>query len=180
MDAIDVKIINLLLEDGRMPAAEIARRVGEGVSERVVRYRIQRLIDQGIIKVTAIVRPQAFGYTTFADVWLEVESDHIMEVARTLATYPNVTYVASAIGETDVSIQIVARSTDEIYRFVTEVVRRIPGVRKSTTSIVPLVLKDVYEWRVPAETLTTLADSRAPSAQKPASRHHPLPIRGRK
>lgn len=153
MDAIDLKIINLLLEDGRMPAAEIARKVGGDVSERVVRYRIQRLIDQGIIQITAIVRPQAFGYTTFADVWLEVESDRIMEVARTLASYPNVTYVASAIGETDVSIQVVARSTDEVYRFVTEVVRRIPGVRKSTTSIVPLVLKDVYEWRVPEEAL---------------------------
>ncbi len=153
MDAIDLKIINLLLEDGRMPAAEIARRLGNGISERVVRYRIQRLIERGVIQITAIVRPQAFGYTIFADVWLQVESDHIMEVARTLATYPNVTYVASAIGETDVSIQVVARSTDEVYRFVTEVVRRIPGVRKSTTSIVPLVLKDVYQWRVPEDAL---------------------------
>ncbi len=153
MDAIDLKIINLLLEDGRMPAAEIARRLGNGISERVVRYRIQRLIERGVIQITAIVRPQALGYTIFADVWLEVDSDRIMEVATTLAGYPNVTYVASAIGETDVSIQVVARSTNEVYRFVTEVVRRIPGVRKSTTSIVPLVLKDVYEWRVPEDAL---------------------------
>ncbi len=157
MDAVDLKIINLLLEDGRMPAAEIARRVGNGVSERVVRYRIRRLVEQGVIQVTAIVRPQAFGYTIFADVWLQVDSDRIMEVAQTLATYPNVTYVASAIGETDVSIQVVARSTDEVYRFVTEVVRRIPGVRKSTTSIVPMVLKDVYQWRVPEDALETNA-----------------------
>ncbi|MEJ5240501.1 MAG: Lrp/AsnC family transcriptional regulator [Anaerolineales bacterium] len=157
MDAVDLKIINLLLEDGRMPAAEIARRVGNGVSERVVRYRIRRLVEQGVIQVTAIVRPQAFGYTIFADVWLQVDSDRIMEVAQTLATYPNVTYVASAIGETDVSIQVVARSTDEVYRFVTEVVRRIPGVRKSTTSIVPMVLKDVYQWRVPEDALETKA-----------------------
>lgn len=153
MDAIDLKIINLLVEDGRMPAAEIARRLGNGISERVVRYRIQRLIERGVIQITAIVRPQAFGYTTFADVWLEVDSDRIMEVATILAGYPNVTYVASAIGETDVSIQVVARSTNEVYRFVTEVVRRIPGVRKSTTSIVPLVLKDVYQWRVPEDAL---------------------------
>lgn len=153
MDAIDLKIINLLLEDGRMPAAEIARRLGNGISERVVRYRIQRLIERGVIQITAIVRPQAFGYTIFADVWLEVDSDRIMEVATTLAGYPNVTYVASAIGETDVSIQVVARSTNEVYHFVTEVVRRIPGVRKSTTSIVPLVLKDVYQWRVPEDAL---------------------------
>ncbi len=139
-----------------MPAAEIARRIGEGVSERVVRYRIQRLINKGVIQLTAVVRPQALGYNIFADVWLEVESDHIMEVARTLAKYPNVTYVASAIGEADVSIQIVAHNTDEVYRFVTEVVRRIPGVRKTTTSIVPMILKDIYQWRIPEETADRL------------------------
>jgi Lrp/AsnC family transcriptional regulator for asnA, asnC and gidA len=82
-----------------------------------------------------------------------VDSDHILEVANTLAKYPNVTYVAIAIGEADVSIQVVARSTDEVYRFVTEVVRRIPGVRKTTTSIVPLILKDIYQWRVPEDAL---------------------------
>ena len=32
---------------------------------------------------------------------------------------------------------------------MTEVIRKVPGVRKTVTSIVPLVLKDVYQWRVP-------------------------------
>jgi DNA-binding Lrp family transcriptional regulator len=58
--------------------------------------------------------------------------------------------VACAIGETDVSAQVVAHDTGEIYRFVTEVIGRLPGVRKTTTSIVPLVIKDVYQWRIPS------------------------------
>lgn len=152
IDKIDLKIVNLLLEDGRMPASEIARRIGVA-SERVVRYRIQRMVDEGVIQISAVVKPQAFGLNTIADVWLEVDSDRILEVARTLTTYPNVTYVACSIGETDVSIQVVAHDTAEIYRFVTEVVRRIPGVRKSTTSIVPIILKDVYQWRVPEDAI---------------------------
>ncbi len=152
IDKIDLKIVNLLLEDGRMPASEIARRIGVA-SERVVRYRIQRMVDEGIIQISAVVKPQAFGLNTVADVWLEVDSDHILDVAQTLATYPNVTYVACSIGETDVSIQVVAHDTAEIYRFVTEVVRKIPGVRKSTTSIVPIILKDVYQWRVPEDAI---------------------------
>jgi DNA-binding Lrp family transcriptional regulator len=57
--------------------------------------------------------------------------------------------VACSIGETDVSIQVQARDTAEVYRFITEVIGKIPGVRKTTTSIVPLVLKDVYQWRIP-------------------------------
>ena len=75
--------------------------------------------------------------------------DRIIEVARKLAEYDNVSYVACGIGESDVSIQIVAKDTAEIYQFVTETVRKVPGVRKTTTSIVPLIIKDVYHWRVP-------------------------------
>ena len=130
------------------PPRKLSRRIGD-ISERAVRYRIDRMIDEGVIRVSAVAKPQAFGLTTIADVWLEVESDRILEVARKLADFDNVSYVACGIGESDVSIQIVAKDTAEIYQFVTEVVRKVPGVRKTTTSIVPLILKDVYQWRVP-------------------------------
>lgn len=148
IDEKDVKIVNLLLEDGRMTASDIARTLGN-ISERAVRYRIERMVEEGVIRVSAIVSPQAFGLTTYADVWMEVESDKILEVANKMAEFQNVSYVACSIGETDVSIQIVAKDTAEVYRFVTEVVRKVPGVRKTTTSIVPIILKDVYQWRVP-------------------------------
>lgn len=155
-DKYDVKIVNLLLEDGRMPASEIARRIGD-ISERAIRYRIDRMMEEQVIQISAVARPQAFGLSTIADVWLEVESDHILEVARKMAAYENVSYVACGIGETDVSIQVVARDTSEIYPFVTEVVRKVPGVRKTTTSIVPIIIKDVYQWRVPARTAREIA-----------------------
>lgn len=147
-DKVDVKIVNLLLEDGRRPASEIARQIGD-ISERAVRYRIDRMVEEGVVRVSAVARPQAFGLTTIADVWMEVESDRILEVAKKMAEFDNVSYVACGIGQTDVSIQIVAKDTAEIYHFVTDVVRKVPGVRKTTTSIVPLILKDVYQWRVP-------------------------------
>jgi Lrp/AsnC family transcriptional regulator for asnA, asnC and gidA len=147
-DKTDVKIVNLLLEDGRMSASEMSRRVG-GVSERLIRYRIERMVKEGVIQISAVVTPEALGFTIRADVWLEVESDLILDVARKLVEFENVSYVACGIGQNDVSIQLVAKDTAEIYFFVTEVIRKIPGVRKTTTSIVPIVLKDVYQWRIP-------------------------------
>ncbi len=147
-DKTDLKIVNLLLSDGRMAASEIARQIGN-ISERAVRYRIDRMVQEEVVRMSAVVRPYAFGLTVTADVWLEVESDKIREVALKMTEYENVTYVACSIGETDVSIQVVAKDTDEVYRFVTEVVRKVPGVRRTTTSIVPVILKDVYQWRVP-------------------------------
>ncbi len=157
IDKLDVKIVNLLLDDGRKPASEIARQIGD-ISERVVRYRIDRMIEEGVIRISAVARPQAFGLSTIADVWMEVESDQILEVAKRMATFDNVSYVACGIGEMDVSIQVVAKDTAEIYHFITEVVRKVPGVRKTTTSIVPIVLKDVYQWRVPARIAREIAE----------------------
>lgn len=49
-DKIDIKIVNLLLDDGRMPASKIARRIGD-ISERAVRYRIDRMVNDGIVQV---------------------------------------------------------------------------------------------------------------------------------
>jgi Lrp/AsnC family transcriptional regulator for asnA, asnC and gidA len=152
-DIIDAKIVDLLMVDGRMPAAVIARRVGKGLTERVVRYRIKKLEEMCIIKIRPIVNSDAFGLTTRADVFLEVESAAIKSVARLVAEMDYVTYVACSIGETDISLQLVGRNTDEIYRLVTDVIGKLPGVRKTTTSIVPLVVKDVYQWRIPQKHL---------------------------
>ena len=148
IDAVDKKIVNLLVDDGRKTCAEIARKIGD-ISERSVRYRLERMLDEGLIQITAIAKPTALGYSIIADVWLEVEADSILQVANKMAAFEQVSYVACAIGETDISVQLVGRDTNEIYRFVTEIIGKIPGVRKTTTAIVPLVLKDIYQWKIP-------------------------------
>jgi Lrp/AsnC family transcriptional regulator for asnA, asnC and gidA len=149
IDKIDLQIVELLMQEGRMPAAEIARRIG-GITERVVRYRIDQMAQEGLITISAIAHPQKIGFTVAADVFLEVETGLIQEVAQKLAGFDCISYVACSIGETDVSVQVLAKDTSEIYRLVTEVIGKIPGVRKTITSIVPVVLKDVYQWRIPS------------------------------
>ena len=147
----DVEIINLLMEDGRMTASEIAKRIS--ISERSVRYRIERLIERGVIQITAIVNPRALGFKVIADVWIEVESGTSREVSNKLLEYEFISYIATSIGERDVSVQVVGRTNEEVYEFVTEIIGKIKGVRKTTTSIVPIVMRDVYEWHVPGDAL---------------------------
>jgi Lrp/AsnC family transcriptional regulator, regulator for asnA, asnC and gidA len=160
IDNLDARIVDLLMEDGRMPAAMIARRIG-GITERVVRYRIEKLVSEGVIEVRPVVKPKSFGLTTVADVLLEVDADSIQDVARKASQFENVSYVACSIGETDVSVQVVAKDTAEVYQFVTEVIGKIPGVRKTTTSIVPIIVKDVYQWRIPPSILSRNAGKKS-------------------
>ena len=169
IDNSDRKIINLLMENGRMSASEIARRIG-GISERVIRYRIERIIQEGYIQISAITNPKTLGYSVTADVFLEVESGSILDVAKKVAEYECVSYVACSIGERDISVQIVGHDTNEVYQFVTEVIGKIEGVRKTTTSIVPLVLKDVYQWRIPnspCNRSNSMSESDAEESYKP-------------
>jgi len=68
VDRTDQAIVCLLMEDGRMSCAEIARRLGT-VSERSVRSRIERLTREGVIRVSAVVNPRAVGFPVTADVY---------------------------------------------------------------------------------------------------------------
>ena len=55
IDRIDWEIIALLNKDGRMPSAEIARRLGN-VSARTVTNRIEALTKQYVEKVEGILK----------------------------------------------------------------------------------------------------------------------------
>ena len=149
LDDTDRAIVNLLMEDGRMPCSQIARRIGR-VSERAVRYRIDQLVTHGVVRISAIPNPQSLGFSVIADVVIEVEPGRILDVARKLAEYERISYVACSTGDRDISIQVVARDNAELYQFVAEVLGNVPGVRKTTTMVVPFILKDVYEWHIPA------------------------------
>lgn len=159
-DEIDLQIIELLMEDGRMPAAEIARRIGN-TSERAVRYRIDRMVADGLIRISAVADPRKFGYSIVADVFVEVEPPQIQEVVNRLSKFEFVTYLACSIGELDVSVQIVARDTAEVYHIATEIIGKMPGVRKTTTSIVPMVIRDIYQWHIPHASAFSSARSRS-------------------
>lgn len=148
IDTIDKKIVDILMEDGRMSSSEIARRLGD-VSERVVRYRIDQMLESGVMRVGAIINPKKLGYSVIADTKIQVESGQVLAIARHMASFECVTYVGCSIGEGDIGAQIVARSNEELYTFITEVLGQIPGVIKTTTMIVPLILKDIHQWPVP-------------------------------
>jgi len=155
-DSTDWKIIALLNEDGRMPSAEIARRLG-GISSRTINNRIQALAQQKVINVRAIVNPETVGYGVLADVYLDVDPGRVREVADIVAKFPQASYVACATGESDVSISLRARSIEELFNFVNEKLGQIPGVRDTQTRILPLKIKDLDTW-LPPEALDINAE----------------------
>ena len=147
-DQIDWKIIALLNEDGRIPSAEIARKLGN-VSSRTVNNRIKALTEEGFIDIRAVVNPEAVGYGVLADIYLEVEPGRVREIAELVAEFPQATYVACATGNSDVSISLRVRTIEELFHFVDQKLGKIPGVRRTHSYVLPLKLKDLDTWLPP-------------------------------
>lgn len=147
IDDIDYAIMSTLQHNSRLPSAEIARQVG--IAERTVRARIERMTEDGVISLVAIVNPRALGFVVTADVFLEVEIGRVQEIAETIAAFSEVFYVAMTTGDRDISLQLYAESVDALYNFVTDRLNRIPGVLRARTFVVPRVIKSVAEWSLP-------------------------------
>ena len=65
LDALDRRIVDRLVRDGRTPASQIADEVG--LSRPAVAERIEKLERQGVIRgTTAVVEPTALGHTVTA------------------------------------------------------------------------------------------------------------------
>ncbi len=163
LDQLDKEIIDLLTQDGRMSCAKIARAIGT-VSERSVRYRLEKLIAENIIRINATPVPQSLGFSVVATVYIEVDSGQVLDIARRIAAFENVSYVACSTGESDISIQVITQNNRDLYEFVTEVLGKIPGVRKTTTLMVPFIVKDIEQWRIPS---SVFLDSRPDSEDTP-------------
>ena len=147
-DELDWRIIKLLLEDGRLSNADISRILGD-VSARTVTNRIEALTESGIITVRGIINPDSLGYCVLADVFIEVEPGKVREVTEQLDTLPQITYIALAIGDTDIIVSVRAKELEELYDFVIEQIGKIPGVRHTNTFPLPLNLKDITSWLPP-------------------------------
>lgn len=148
LDRTDWEIVLLLNEDGRMPNTEIAQRLGN-VSARTVSNRIKSLTKKGIISIRAIVNPEAVGYSVLADIYIQVEPGQVREVAEEVANYPETSYVACATGSSEVSIQVLVRSVQELFNFANDQIGKISGVQRTQTYILPLQLKDIDTWMPP-------------------------------
>jgi DNA-binding Lrp family transcriptional regulator len=144
LDQLDYDIIRALHADARLSASEIARQTA--TNERTVRKRIDRLVEEGIIRLTAIVNPLAFGYVTAADILLDADPAHEAEIVQTLMSMPEITYLAFGQGNTEMSIEARFKDNDALREFIRHTLPAIPGLTVTRYALVPRILRNIDEW----------------------------------
>lgn len=144
LDEFDKKLLALLMEDASQSNSALARELN--VSANTVRNRIQRLIDQGVLKIVAVVDPWKVGHRHQLFSGIEVELGKITEVANALAEFPEVTYVSYTTGPYDLIMVSAFTGEEEIFRFVTEKLAKIDGIRHISSNHVLKAIKRTFRY----------------------------------
>lgn len=138
LDRIDRQILALLVADGRMAHAAIAKEVG--LSGPAIHDRVRKLEQRGIIKgYSAVIDPEAVGkfHAAFTLVTVAdgVEFAHDEEVVRQICAEPDVLEFHRVAGQDCYLIKIRTGTNKELENLLRRI-RLIPGVARSRTTVV--------------------------------------------
>lgn len=133
MDEVDRQIIDLLRENARMPASEIARQIG--LSGASVARRIERLEANGTIRgyVTVIDDAKAGELEAFTEIRLRsgVEASEFEAIA---ASMPEIQQYYMIAGDPDGLVRFRARDLNHLQQVV-NAIRKTPIVAGTKTLI---------------------------------------------
>ncbi|KND60737.1 Transcriptional regulator, AsnC family [Candidatus Burkholderia verschuerenii] len=130
LDRIDRAILAAVQQDGRMPVAKLAERVG--LSETPCARRLKRLESDGYIEgYRAMLSRKALGLgvIAFVHVRFSVQNQSLSDrFEREVRAIERIVSCHNVSGTADYLLQIVVRDLDEYGTFTRDVLRALPGV----------------------------------------------------
>lgn len=140
VDDIDLKILEMLQEDGRVSFTAIAEKLR--LSESTIRKRVQALQKRDIIKrFTAEIDPYKIGIRTVAIVGVDVDPTKLLEAAQKLCEIEEIRSVATSTGDHMIMTEIWTKDGRELSRLISEKIGEIDGVKKICPAIILEKLK---------------------------------------
>jgi Lrp/AsnC family leucine-responsive transcriptional regulator len=131
LDTVDRKIIGELLAEGRIPLAELGRRVS--LSSPAVAARVQRLERTGVITgYRAEIDPRTLGYQLTAIVRIKPGPGQLPRIPALAAEIPEISECHRITGEDCFYLKVYLRSIDEL----SGLLDRFLVYGQTTTSIV--------------------------------------------
>lgn len=159
-DTLDRQIISLLQADGRCSNREIARQLD--VPEATIRYRVRRLTDSGLLRITALVAPEHLGYQLTVVIGVQVEARRVNEVAERLSSLNEVMWLVITSGDKDIIFTAAFQNQDQLFEFLTGELAAVPGIVRSETAMGLRVVKRDYQWAYDLTSGISAADSALP------------------
>lgn len=152
LDAIDVKLLEALQDEGRLTNAELAERVA--LSPSPCWRRLKRLETEGVIRgyqAQLDRRKLGLGVLAFVSILLDNHSEKIArEFEAGVAAIPEIISCHNVSGHFDFLLQVVAEDLDRFSYLVLHRVRTLPGVKEINTSFSLKEVKATSQLPLPA------------------------------
>lgn len=137
LDAIDVKVLRMLVEDGRMSVQAISEVAG--MSPTPIARRLKRMEQEGVITgYAAVINEAALGYgmSVFVSVKLDKQVDSALEVFETaVREFPEIVDCWLMTGNRDYLLRIATRDLVEFESFLVGKLTKVSGVASIESSI---------------------------------------------
>ena len=135
IDNTDKNILNLLQQDGRISASNIANKLD--ISIPTVTDRIKKLQDFGIINgIHAVLNPKSLGLDVAAIITLISESSiHYKEVTQAAKKAPEVLQCFATTGKGSHMLFVVTRNSSTLEELLRKI-QNWPGVIRTETQII--------------------------------------------
>ncbi|MEM1241095.1 MAG: Lrp/AsnC family transcriptional regulator [Cyanobacteria bacterium P01_H01_bin.26] len=145
IDSLDLNIIRLLQQNGRIAYSDIARAID--APEATIRYRVKRLIDEKIISISAFINTGKIKYKNVAYIEIEVNPTFLEANVSELITMENISYVASVTGEFDLMLEYIYQDNDDLLNFINSL-KSNPNVKRLNSRTILKIHKAQYPARI--------------------------------
>ena len=142
LDELDLKLIGALREDALQTQKDLAPSLG--TSPSTIRRRLQRLMDERIVRIVAATNPLALGYKTRATIGINVKPHGIDAVARDLARIRNVHHIVINTGHFALVVETDFKGPEDLSKFLREDLGNIPGLVSHETMVCLKTTKDNF------------------------------------
>jgi Lrp/AsnC family transcriptional regulator for asnA, asnC and gidA len=135
LDEIDIRILELLVLDSRIPLSHISQEVG--ISSPAIRERINKLKENGVIKGFSVIldyKRLGLGLTAFIGLSMDESKCCQEEVFDELEKLQNVMEAHFTNGEEDILVKVVSENTETLVELLGEM-NAIDGVNRTKTMI---------------------------------------------
>ena len=141
MDALDIKILDILQKNGRTKRNQLAEEVDLSIPS--VSDRLKKLEENRIIEgYFARLNKKAFGYDIMAYILVVMESSkHYKSFINKVEHIPEILECHSVLGEGSHLLKAVTKNTESLERLLGEI-QSWPGVMATKTTYVLSTIKE--------------------------------------
>lgn len=142
LDPVDEQLVKLLSDDARISSEVVAKQLD--ISPSTARRRLRKLVEDGILRIGALIDPYRCGYPVIAMIAIRLAHENLESASDMLTANQEIRWVSTTTGQFDIMAIGTFRSTADLGRFIEGRLAQIKGLKETQSFVCLNVKKGQY------------------------------------